>query len=95
MGGGVSGLGGVVGRRSLGRGVSLLAHCERGTQDNKHNPSGSPKHEFLSLVGSNIRLGCDGEPAPIAKGLGGDLESGRCLLPLVFGALHHADDPFD
>src|ERR1700675_470336 len=50
----------------------------------------SPHHALAEL---ELRLGRDRKSAPIAKRLGGNLDSRRRLLPLVFAALHHSDHP--
>ena len=42
---------------------------------------------------SNLALGSNGKAAAVAKGLGGNFNSRCRLLPLVLGAIHHADYP--
>src|SRR5713226_8492179 len=61
-------------------------HCAgRARRPSLHRIS---RHSFAAL---ELRLGRDWKSPPIAKRLGGDLDSGRRLLPLVLAALHHPD----
>src|SRR5271169_5848008 len=39
-----------------------------------------------------FRLGGDWKSPPIAERLGGNLDSGCCLLPLIFTTLYHSND---
>ena len=54
-----------------------------------------PSTEYLirRVTVLQLRLGRDWESPPVAERLGGDLDSGRRLLPLVFAALNHPYDP--
>src|ERR1035441_1130439 len=58
----------------------------RATRPSLHRIS----HQPVTVL--ELRLGRDWESPPIAERLGGDLDSRRRLLPLVFAALNHADD---